>query len=59
MELWQCQLKNQGLAPGSCSVRVGDHRVLACQATLKEDQNGLRRSGNFGGSVIDSFKKIK
>ncbi len=43
MEPRQCQLKEQGLTPGSCAVKVGDHRSLACRATLKEDPKGLRR----------------
>jgi pyruvate-formate lyase-activating enzyme len=43
MEPRQCRLKNQGLAPGSCAVRVGDHHTLACRATLREDATGLRR----------------
>ena len=38
-----CQLKRQGLNSGSCSLRSGDRRDLACQATLREDQNGVSR----------------
>lgn len=43
MEPCQCRLKDQGLTSGSCAVRVGDHRALACRATLKEDAKGPRR----------------
>ena len=43
MEPRSCQLENQGLAPGRCSVLAGDRRLPACQATLKEGQNGLHR----------------
>ncbi len=39
----QCELSNQGFAPGSCSVRVGENRALACQATLKADERGVQR----------------
>jgi len=43
MEPFQCQLKSQGAAPGSCSVLVNDHHTPACLATLKTDQNGPSR----------------
>ncbi len=43
MEPSQCRLKDQGLKPGSCAVRVGDHRAPACRATLNEDPKGPRR----------------
>lgn len=43
MEPAKCELKVQGMGPGSCPVRVGDHHEPACRATLKEDQNGLHR----------------
>jgi pyruvate-formate lyase-activating enzyme len=43
MEPRQCRLKDQGLTPGSCAVRVGDHHSLACQATLNKDAKGLSR----------------
>jgi pyruvate formate lyase activating enzyme len=43
MEPRQCRLKDQGLKPGSCAVKVGDHHALACQATLSEDSKGPSR----------------
>ena len=43
MEPRHCQLKSQGLVPGACSVKIGDHRAPACQATLKEAQSGTQR----------------
>jgi pyruvate-formate lyase-activating enzyme len=43
MEPRQCRLKEQGLTPGSCAVQVGNHRALACRATLNEDSKDLRR----------------
>ncbi len=43
MEPRQCRLKDQGLTPGSCAVRVGDHHAPACRATLNEDPKGLLR----------------
>ena len=35
MEPSECQLKKQGLSPGSCLVKVDGKRQPACQATLK------------------------
>ena len=43
MESHPCRLKKQGFPPGKCSVRVGEQRAPACQATLKEDDGGLHR----------------
>jgi len=34
----KCQLKKQGLAPGSCLVKVDGKRQPACQATLKYEK---------------------
>jgi pyruvate-formate lyase-activating enzyme len=39
----QCRLKEQGLVPGKCSVRVGEDREPACQATLKTERSRLYR----------------
>ena len=43
MKPLQCQLANQGFAPGKCSVRVGDDHLPACQATLKKEGSDLLR----------------
>ena len=43
MERVECALKKQGLAQGSCSVRDGELKAPACQTTLREDSDGLRR----------------
>lgn len=46
MERGQCQLKNQGLDRGSCSLRDGNQRSLACRTTLKAEEDGLYRLVN-------------
>lgn len=38
-----CQLKKQGYAPGSCRVAVNDRWSLACQATLKTENDSIYR----------------
>ena len=38
-----CNLKKQGLRPGSCSVKVGTESVSACQTTLKREGNQTLR----------------
>jgi len=38
-----CRLKEQGLRPASCLVRVGGKPFLACQATLKHEGENLYR----------------
>ncbi len=43
MEPRKCRLEAQGLTPGSCAVRAGNHRLPACRATMKEDPKGLCR----------------
>lgn len=43
METSKCQLKKQGLAPGSCLVKVDGKHQLACQATLKYEQGNIYR----------------
>jgi pyruvate-formate lyase-activating enzyme len=43
MKSSKCQLRKQGLAPGSCLVKVeGKHRP-ACQATLKHEKDDIYR----------------
>ncbi len=43
METSKCQLKKQGLAPGSCLVNVDGKHQHACQATLKYEQGNIYR----------------
>jgi hypothetical protein len=34
-----CKLKEQGFKPGSCAVKVNKEHALACEATLKREDN--------------------
>ena len=43
METAKCQLKQQGLLPGSCLVKAEGKRRLACQATLKYEKGDIYR----------------
>ncbi|UCD89125.1 MAG: hypothetical protein JSW04_11895 [Desulfobacterales bacterium] len=43
MEALKCRLKEQGFSAGSCLVEVDGKRVLACQATLKFENNQIYR----------------
>jgi pyruvate formate lyase activating enzyme len=43
METSKCQLKKQGLSPGSCLVKVDGKRQPACQATLKYENGEIVR----------------
>ncbi|MGD2271703.1 MAG: radical SAM protein [Desulfobacterales bacterium] len=38
-----CNLKKQGLSPGSCLVKSDNKRALACQTTLKQENNKIHR----------------
>jgi pyruvate-formate lyase-activating enzyme len=44
METTQCRLKEQGFSAGSCTVEVDGKRRLACQATLRYENNQISRS---------------
>ena len=43
MKTSKCQLKKQGLGPGSCLVKVDEKHQLACQATLKTENGVIHR----------------
>jgi len=43
MESAACRLKEQGFSPGSCKVKVNGKPALACQATLKYEDNQIYR----------------
>ncbi len=43
METSKCQLKKQGLLPGSCLVKIDGKRRPACQATLKYEKGDIYR----------------
>lgn len=43
METLNCQLKKQGVAPGSCLVRVDGKNQPACQATLRYENGDIYR----------------
>ena len=43
MESLKCRLKEQGFSAGSCLVEADEKRLLACQATLKYENNQTHR----------------
>lgn len=43
MERLKCQLKEQGLLPGSCMVEIAGKHLPACQATLKHEKGDIYR----------------
>jgi pyruvate-formate lyase-activating enzyme len=43
MQTSKCKLKHDGYCKGSCAVEVDGRRQLACQATLKYENNQLHR----------------
>ncbi len=43
MDGTKCKLKEQGLRPGSCLVKVNDRRLPACQATLRYQEGKIYR----------------
>lgn len=43
MKSFKCRLKEQGFAAGKCAVEVDGRQQLACQATLKYENNQIHR----------------
>lgn len=43
VKAFKCRLKEQGFSPGSCLVKVNGKRALACQATLRYNDNKTYR----------------
>ncbi|MFH1931446.1 MAG: hypothetical protein ABIN18_07670 [Pseudomonadota bacterium] len=43
MDVFKCTLKEQGLEPGSCLVKMNGKRVPACRATLRYEHKKIYR----------------
>jgi len=42
VDVLKCTLKEQGLEPGSCLVKVNGKRIPACRATLRYEHKKIK-----------------